>query len=217
METELDHSTILLLTGSLIAVSLLIKFDFESLQPAAVEDADTDHPHSIRIATTPGNVSDSDIKKNRDWLIEGCRLYDAGKVKDALEAFRLAAMSSPNSSDAHFQLGECLYRLGNSEGALERYYAAVEHDHDFLEAWTQIGCLHNELGDLSSARTAFEVALTILPEYPDAHYHLAETLNQIGDTNSARQHWEEYLKHDLRGPWADIAKQRIEQLGDVET
>lgn len=192
-------------------------FDFESLQSDVAKDTDADHPHSIRIATIPGNVSDSDIKKNRDWLIEGCRLYDAGKVKDALEAFRLAAMSSPNSSDAHFQLGECLYRLGNSEGALERYYAAVEHDHDFLEAWTQIGCLHNELGDLSSARTAFEVALTILPEYPDAHYHLAETLNQIGDTNSARQHWEEYLKHDHRGPWAEIAKQRIEQLGDVES
>lgn len=187
-------------------------FDFDS-EPEIEEPVEPDESPSIllnNIAHSP----DAPVEElNRDWLVEGCRLYDAGNVADALEAFRLAAMSSPQSSDVHFQLGECLYRLGNVQGALERYYAAAEHDRDFLEAWTQIGCLHNELGERTSARTAFQVALSILPEYPDAHYHLAETLKELGETALARQHWQEYLKHDHRGPWADIARARLDDLG----
>lgn len=151
---------------------------------------------------------------HRDWLIEGCRLSDAGRIRDALEAFRLAAMSSPDSADVHFQLGECLYRLGKSDAALERYYAAVECDHDFLEAWTQVGCLHRELNELEAARMAFLVALDILPQYPDANFHLAETLHELGEGEAARLHWQEYLQHDSRGPWADLARQRLES-GDV--
>jgi tetratricopeptide (TPR) repeat protein len=150
----------------------------------------------------------------RDWLVEGCRLYDAGRLQEALQAFRQAALDSPNSADVNFQIGECLYRMGYSEGALERYYAAVEHDHDFLEAWTQIGCLHRELDDLPAARQAFVKSLEILPEYPDAHFHLAETLADEGDDAQARRHWQEYLQHDSRGPWADIARQRLDGISE---
>lgn len=190
-------------------------FDFD--QQAEEEEPqpqESEEPRSILMANIANRHDAPSENLNRDWLVEGCRLYDAGKIDDALEAFRLAAMSSPQSSDVHFQLGECLYRLGNTTGAVERYYTAVEHDKDFLEAWTQIGCLHNELGEHTAAKTAFQVALTILPEYPDAHYHLAETLNEMGETSSAREHWEEYLHHDHRGPWAEVARQRIEQLGE---
>jgi tetratricopeptide (TPR) repeat protein len=150
----------------------------------------------------------------RDWLVEGCRFYDAGQLTEALEAFRMAAMSSPESADVHFQLGECLYRLGNVGGAIERFYVAVENDQDFLEAWVQIGCLHRELGDLEAARVAFAVALDVLPEYPEAHFHLAETAHELGDDQTARNHWREYIRHDGRGPWADLARQRLRQLSD---
>lgn len=190
-------------------------FDFDPIDPLWETFEDGDEPQSIRIDHRVPESAPLSSMANRDWLIEGCRMYDAGQIRDALEAFRLAAMSSPLSSDVHFQLGECLYRLGNIAGALERYYVAVEHDKDFLEAWTQIGCLHNETGDHTAARDAFEVALSILPEYPDAHYHLAETLSLMGEYQAARNHWEEYLQHDQRGPWAEIARQRIEQLGDL--
>ncbi len=181
----------------------LLNFDEgECNEPQNVEDEDD--CASIRFA--PPAPSD-DVP--RDWLIEGCRLYDADRLHDALEAFRRAALDSPQSADVHFQIGECLYRMGQTSAALERYYSAVEHDHDFLEAWTQIGCLHRELGDLEPARDAFSASLKLLPEYPDAHFHLAETLSDLGDEPLARVHWEEYLQHDSRGPWADIARQRL--------
>lgn len=204
------HGLILPATGQRV-------FDFDAPRQATSPDAsepDDEQPLSIRIAQTPQQDSSTRTPKNPDWLVEGCRLYDAGNIRDALEAFRLASMASPDSSDVHFQLGECLYRLGNVEGALERYYVAVERDHEFLEAWTQIGCLHRELNDFENARSAFEVALTVLPDYPDALYHLAETSYELQDFEAARRHWEAYLQHDHRGPWADIARQRLESLGE---
>lgn len=188
-------------------------FDFERTETPSCQEPNEDSLQILRIALTPQGAKDPQTLLNRDWLIEGCRLYDAGQLHEALDAFRLAAMSSPQSSDVHFQMGECLYRMGQTEAALERYYVAVEQDADFLEAWTQIGCLQNELARPAAACDAFRVALTILPEYPDAHYHLAETLNELGQVDEACLHWEEYLQHDHRGPWADIARQRLEQMG----
>ncbi|WP_437206351.1 tetratricopeptide repeat protein [Planctomicrobium sp. SH664] len=182
----------------------LIDFDGVT-EEDPVEETPVNELPSIRLV--PKALSSDEP---RDWLIEGCRLYDAGRLNDALEAFRLAARSSPGSADVHFQLGECLYRMGNTEGAIERYYSAVEHDRDFLEAWTQIGCLHRELNAPQAARGAFQIALDLLPDYPDAHFHMAETLHDLGDEPQARIHWQEYLQHDSRGPWADIARQRLD-------
>jgi len=194
-----DHGLVMAVNGQ-----RLLNFDGD--RPNA-EQAEADGELLPSIRFSPEKLKNSEPK---DWLIEGCRLYDAGRLREALEAFRLAAMTSPNSADVHFQIGECLYRLGRVEPALERYHAAVEHDPDFLEAWTQIGCLHRELGDPAAARVSFESALKLLPEYPDAHFHLAETLYDLGEDADARIHWEEYLQHDSRGPWADIARQRLE-------
>jgi len=193
-----DHGLVMASNGQRL-------LDFDPEKPASEDSLEVNELPSLRFA--PEMLKD---QEPRDWLVEGCRLYDADRLKEALEAFRLAAMHSPNSADVHFQIGECLYRLGQVEAALERYHAAIEHDQDFLEAWTQVGCLHRELGDSHSARRSFETALKLLPEYPDAHFHLAETLYDLGEDAQARVHWEEYLQHDSRGPWADVARQRLE-------
>ena len=199
-----DHGLVMAATGQ-----RLLDFDGSPTEPDVDPESESELEPVSLIRMSPQALGSAEP---RDWLIEGCRLYDSGNVPDALEAFRMAAMTSPNSADVHFQLGECLYGLGKVEAALERHYAAVEHDHDFLEAWTQIGCLHRELMDLDAARMAFLVALDILPDYADAHFHLAETLHELEDFATAQGHWEEYLKHDSRGPWADLARQRLEHF-----
>jgi tetratricopeptide (TPR) repeat protein len=145
-----------------------------------------------------------------DWFDEGCRRYEAGEIDLAVEALRCSLMQRPMHPETHFHLAECLYRLGHARPALERYYCAVEHDHDYLEAWTQLGCLHAELGEAEQALDAFRIALDVHADFPDANFHVAELLSGMGRFEEARPHWETFLKHHPRGPWADLARQRLE-------
>lgn len=185
-------------------------FDFEPGADAAAdvgtEEAEASPP-SIRIEL----ARPAEKFTSRDWFEQGCRLYDDGHLRHAAEAFRLCLMTDQHNPEAHFHLAECLYRLNNIHGALERYYSAVENDRDYLEAWTQIGCLHRELGELESALDAFDIALDAHRDYPDAHFHKAETLCELGRVADAVPHWERYLHFDSRGPWADMARQRLSE------
>ena len=121
-------------------------------------------------------------------------------------------MTEPDNPEVHFHLAECLYRQKHTRAALERYYVAAEIDHEYLEAWTQVGCVHQELGQLESALDAFDIALDVHADYADAHYHRAETLYEMGRADEAVDHWQTYLEHDSRGPWADTARQRLANL-----
>jgi tetratricopeptide (TPR) repeat protein len=149
------------------------------------------------------------------WFAEGCRHLDAHRPESAIEAFRLALMNRSESPEIHFHLAEALFRVGRAEAALERYYAAVEIDHDYLEAWMQIGSLLAARGDLEPALDALKLALSVHADYPDAHWHAADVLLQLGRTQEAAYHWRSYLKFDTRGPWADEARQRLEEIGET--
>ena len=148
---------------------------------------------------------------SRDWFEQGCRWLEEERLADATEAFRLALMDEPANPELHFHLAEALYREGNLAGAFERLHIAVELDQQYLEAWTQLGCVAAELGQTQSALDAFDIALQSHADYPDAHFHKAELLHRLNRDSEAAPHWQAYLNHDQRGPWADIARQRTEE------
>lgn len=179
--------------------------DFEPQEESAAGVPNYDPPPSIKIQL----ARPDETFHGQDWYVQGCRLYDEGRLSDAAEAFRLCLMTEPSNAEAHFHLAEILYRQDNVAGALERYYAAVENDREYIEAWTQIGCLHRELDELDSALDAFDIALGVHPDYPDAHFQKAETLAELGRRGEALPHWRRYLSYDSRGPWADLARQRL--------
>lgn len=188
------------------------RFDFEDEQ----DEFSVQRPASRdRIAVPSGSGrSTLDSRLNwtaEDWAREGCRLLDENEPASAVEAFRLSLTERPGDAELHFHLAEALYRLGNRAGALERYYAAAEIDHEYLEAWTHIGCLHAELGELESAVQAFRIALDVHADYPDAHWHMADVLEQLDRRDEAVPHWRTYLQFDSRGPWAEQARQRLEE------
>ncbi len=178
---------------------------FDSQSPAG-EDSSDDQPAVLSFLESRRNAAEAERK---DWFIEGCRYSDEGELAAAVEAFRLALMREPENPEVHFHLGDALYRQGRIDAALERFYAAVELDHDYLEAWTQIGSVHRELGEPLSAIDAFLVAIDIHDEFAEAHFQLAETLAELGRDDEAVEHWEAYLACDDRGPWADLARQRL--------
>lgn len=146
------------------------------------------------------------------WLERGSHLLEENRLSDAVEAFRCALMSEPANPETHFHLAEALYREGNLAGALERFHVAVELDQQYLEAWTQLGCVAAELGQTKSALDAFDIALQAHADYPDAHFHKAELLHRLNRPAEAVPHWQAYLAQDQRGPWAEVARQRLDAV-----
>lgn len=189
----------------------LLDFEGDSAEQPGAKIAEPAEEHPISISFLEARKQALEMER-RDWFVEGCRHADEGDLEAAIEAFRLALMLEPNNPEVHFHLGDALYRLNRVQAALERYYAAVELDHEYLEAWTQIGCLHGELEEHAAAVDALSVALDIHDDYPDAHFHLAEALAELERFDEAIPHWQCYLEHDRRGPWADLARQRLRGL-----
>jgi len=185
-------------------------FDFEPAPAADTEElADADQVvHAIGFE---GRADERVHWSADDWFHEGCRLLEENEPKSAAEAFRLCLMERPGDAETNFFLADALFRSENVTGAIERYYAAVEADHDYIEGWTQLGCAHAETGHLEAALEAFDVALDLHPDYPDAHWHKAAVLSQLGRADEASAHWQIYLEHDQRGPWAELARQRLEE------
>lgn len=196
----------------------LLDFDSETDAPGRPAGRDDDeHPVSISFLSARQQALEME---RRDWFVEGCRHVDEGDLPEAIEAFRLALMMEPQNPEVHFHLGDALYRRGRVQAALERFYTAVELDHDYLEAWTQIGALHRELNEPEAALDAFAVALDIHEDCPDVHFQMAETMAELGLLSAAVPHWEAYLNHEQRGPWADLARQRLRRpvpAGDSTT
>lgn len=198
----------------------LLDFDDETLgtgQPREGEARDQDSRHaSLSIATSSNRIVSPSSRlpqSSSEWLEQGSHLLEENRLADAVEAFRCALMTDAANPEAHFHLAEALYRIGNLAGAFERFHVAVELDPQYLESWTQLGCVAAELGQTQSALDAFDIALQSHADYPDAHFHKAELLARLNRANEAVPHWQAYLAHDQRGPWAEVAQQRLETAG----
>lgn len=191
-------------------------FDFDSSpcpdEPETIP-LHRDVDHGFEAALEPGSPGYHNWTA-ADWHLKGCQLADENEVDAAVECFRLALIDDPQNPAYHFSLADVLYRRGQPDAAIERYYMTVELDHSFLEAWTQLGCLLDETGHVKSAYQAFKIALDHHPDYPDAHFHMAELLERTNRSEEAVPHWRSYLKFDQRGPWAELARQRLGIHGD---
>ncbi len=189
----------------------LLEFDSDHSTQGAEKprDGETD---DLKDVSEPLPLSPSPLLplSSANWLERGSHLLEADRPTDAIEAYRCALMSEPTNPEAHFHLAEALYRSGNLAGAFERFHIAVELDSNYLEAWPQLGCVAAELGQTQSALDAFDIALQSHADSPDAHFHKAELLSQLNRAAEAIPHWQAYLTHDQRGPWADVARQRLE-------
>jgi tetratricopeptide (TPR) repeat protein len=198
--------------SGLVEVSGQRLFDFDP--PAEpMENDDTPATIPIRPVFSSGDLNQREWTSD-DWFQEGCRLLELHQTDAAVESMRLAVINDPVNPQYHFHLADALYRQGKTEAAIERYHVAVELDHNFLEAWTQLACVLAETGDPSGAKAALKIALDRHPDYPEAHFHLASVLETLGESDAAAEHWHRYLDFDQRGPWAEIARERL--LGSLD-
>ena len=147
-----------------------------------------------------------------DWYEQACDRYEAGDLAAAESSLRAALRERPEQPEFHFQLAETLYRLGEADRALERYLVATDWDPEYVEAWSQIGALHLDRQEPTQAKAALEQALDLSDDFADGHFHLGEAMHELGELAAARRHLRRYLTLESRGPWAELARQKLEVL-----
>jgi len=187
-------------------------FDFE---PEPGDDSDDEQedenrPRNVLAFELPDHLPER-LWSPDDWFDEGCRLMDEGDLAAAIEAFRMSLIEDFDAPIVHFHLAEALYRQDKVDAAHERYHVVVELDHNYIEAWIQIGCLRAEMHEYEEALEAFQIVLKIHPECAEALWFQADTLRELGRFDEAVEVWQRYLELDQRGPWAEMARQYLEQ------
>ena len=178
---------------------LLIDFSVKSLEESVV-------------AELPSHRGSRENRTAYEWYLEGCRLdEDPATLAKAEEAYHRAIYLDPKLANAYTNLGNLRYRAGASEDAKILYAKAVEVDAGQPEAHYNLGFLEFEDGNLGLARGCFERAVALDPTFADAHFNLAMTLYRLDIEQDAREHWRRYLALDPEGPWAEIARKRLQE------
>ena len=148
-----------------------------------------------------------------EWYLEGCGLDDDEEcLGQAEEAYHRAIYLDPTLANAYTNLGNLRYRAGSVQDAKILYAKAIEVDRDQPEAHYNLGFLGFEDGDLDAAAECFRRAVELDATFADAHFNLAMTLFRLNQDDTARVHWKRYLALEPTGPWADIARRRLQEV-----
>ena len=88
-----------------------------------------------------------------------------GRLDDAVEQFRAAAVFLPDSPEIHFNLANTLRDLGRPDEAVAAYRQALRLKPDYLKAHNNLGNVLRDQGKLSEAAEVHCEALAIQPQY----------------------------------------------------
>jgi len=89
----------------------------------------------------------------------GFTLQRAGRIEEAITAFRKALEIAPGLTGAGVSLARCYMALGRPEEAIEEYDRVMEHDDGISVAWSGLGLAQAAAGRFDEAETSFRRSL----------------------------------------------------------
>lgn len=118
-------------------------------------------------------------------LDAAARLYAAGRIEEAAQAYRAAERLAPDDIRATYSLAVIDIGQGRFARARRRLEAVVAREPSHFMAQHNLGVVARELGDWSAALRAFETALAARPDAADTRHALAVALAVLGRTAEA--------------------------------
>jgi DNA-binding transcriptional MerR regulator len=186
-------------------------FDVDSGQ--MLLDLNVSHFQQEVVSQLPDRSHEEKNRTAYEWYLEGCELdEDETTLAQAEEAYHQAIHLDPTIVNAYTNLGNLRYRIGHVADAKTPYLKAIEVDERHPEAHYNLGFLEFEEGNLKKAAACFSRAVELDGTFADAHFNVAITLFRLGEHDQARQHLVNYLQIEPTGPWAEIARKRLNDL-----
>jgi len=124
----------------------------------------------------------------------GDALHRAGQSQKAIEAYRDAVRTDPNSLRARRSLGAALAETGDLGDALKELRAALEDYPNESLLWYEIGRIDTRQKQLPRAIEELRKATKLDPELAEAYNELGIALAESGDFTSAKTAFLESLR-----------------------
>jgi predicted TPR repeat methyltransferase len=111
--------------------------------------------------------------------------YDAGRWREAADAFERALALEPRQADAWYRLGNARQELGDERGALACFEKTVDLEPAHAKAWNNVGVSREKLGEDAPAEAAYRRALEHDARLLPALRNLAQLCLRLGRTGEA--------------------------------
>ena len=148
----------------------------------------------------------------QDRFLEAVQAEESGDKQRAIALYTEILLLDQSFAPAYINLGTIHFHLREFDSAEDLYRRATEADPSYVLAFFDLGNVLDELERLDEAIAAYRRAAALAPRYADVHYNLALAYERKGQRRPALRHWEEYVRLDRSGPWADHARGQIHKL-----
>jgi predicted O-linked N-acetylglucosamine transferase (SPINDLY family) len=127
-------------------------------------------------------------------LIEqGNALEEQGKSDLALQKYRQASSTDPQSARAHLNIGNIHTSAGRFHDALCEYRTAISKQADYVGAHFNLGRCYMLAAQPEAAQTAFQTALALDPSFAHAYIALGNVQAELGKTEASVASYEKAL------------------------
>lgn len=152
------------------------------------------------------------------FLIDGKRLYLAGRSAEAVEKLRRARELKPEEAETRFYLGKALAAIAEFDEGIREITAAIDLGYPHrLQAEVAMAQALLEKGDVDLALVAYRRALEVSPRDTSALLGVGFALERRGSWDDAAEHWAHALSLHPRH-WNFLCYRGRAKLraGDVE-
>ena len=149
-------------------------------------------------APAPGNRADAERA-----CAQGVQAYEAHRLPEAMQAYRLAAQLDPSLFEAHYNLGLAATQAGNFPAALTAYESALAVQPRSLDARYNFALVLKQANYIADAVNELERVVVTYPNETRAHLALGNLYaQQLQQPAKARQHYSKVLEVEPRHPQA---------------
>jgi tetratricopeptide (TPR) repeat protein len=110
---------------------------------------------------------------------------EAGRMDDAIAAFRESLRLNNQSAPTHYNLGFALSASGRREEAIAQFEEAIRIDPDYAQAHNNLGAMLQATGRNERALSHYRRALALRPDNLDARTNLGQLLSAQGRAKEA--------------------------------
>ena len=146
-------------------------------------------------------------KTKEQCVDDGIAFYDAGKYKEAIEAYNNAIRLDPNYAIAYNNRGNTYDDLKEYAKAIEDYNRAIDLNPRLAEAYFNRGNTYRDLKEYTKAIEDYNRAIDLNPRYAYAYYGRGLIYYYLNDYQRAIQDFDYALQLDPGITWFQSARE----------